>query len=71
MQVVIHGHDRDEEGVFVEGGNQLCPVLFGARHENKRYGLLELSKPYGGVEGLREGHEIRRLYGNPGAQCGY
>ena len=63
LKVVIHGHDRDEEGWFAEHHNQLCPVIFGAPRENKRYLELDLARFYGSVEDLQEGHEIRRLYG--------
>jgi hypothetical protein len=59
---VIHGHDRAEEGWFVEGGNQLCPVIFGAPRANKRYVLLDLSARYESVADLHDGVEIRRLY---------
>ena len=57
-----HGHDRDSNGWFVENGNQLCPVIFGAPRENKRYVLLDLSRRYQGVSELRDEEEIRRLY---------
>ena len=60
--LVIHGHDRDEKGWFAEHGNQLCPVIFGAPRENKRYVRLELAARYHGTADLRDGREIRRLY---------
>jgi hypothetical protein len=60
--MVIHGHDRDEAGFFIEGGNQLCPVIFGAPRRNKRYVRLDLARHYGSVRELREGLEILRLY---------
>jgi hypothetical protein len=63
LQVVIHGHDRDESGFFVEGGHQLCPVLFGAPRGNKRFVRLDLSARYDGVWALRDGYEILRLHG--------
>jgi hypothetical protein len=59
---VIHGHDRDEAGFFFEGENQLCPVLFGAPREAKRYVLLDLAARYPGASALLDGREIRRLY---------
>jgi hypothetical protein len=62
LRFVVHGHDRDPAGVFVEGGNQICPVLFGAPREKKRYLLLDLAARYGSLAELREEHEIRRLY---------
>jgi hypothetical protein len=63
---VAHGHDRDEAGSFTEGGNQVCPVLFGAPRGNKRYLRLDLAAAYRRVEELREGEEVRRLYGPEG-----
>jgi hypothetical protein len=63
IAVVIHGHDRAEEGWFAEGGNQLCPVIFGAPRANKRYVLLDLAARYGRVDDLRDGIEIRRIHG--------
>ena len=62
LTLVIHGHDRDEEGYFVEGENQACPVIFGAPRETKRYLRLDLAARYRGPDDLREGFEIRRLY---------
>ncbi len=59
---MIHGHDRDEEGWFTEGGNQLCPVLFGAPRQNKRFVVLDLSGHYRGIADIRDGVEILRLY---------
>lgn len=46
LTVVLHGHDRDEEGVFLEGHNQICPVIFGAPRSHKRYTKLDLSDYY-------------------------
>jgi 3',5'-cyclic AMP phosphodiesterase CpdA len=65
LRVVVHGHDRDEKGFFREGTNQVCPVIFGAPREAKRYVRLELGGRYESAEGLRDGVEIRRLYGEP------
>ena len=62
QRFVIHGHDRAEAGVFVHGGNQLCPVLFGAPRQRRRYVVLDLAARYRGVRSLREGIEIRRLW---------
>jgi predicted phosphodiesterase len=62
LTVVVHGHDRDGEGWFCEGLNQLCPVIFGAARENKRYVELDLSARYETVADLRQGFEIRKLY---------
>jgi hypothetical protein len=63
LGVVIHGHDRDDRGFFVEGRHQLCPVIFGAPRANKRYVRLDLGARYASVEDVRDGHEIRRLHG--------
>ena len=60
--MVIHGHDRDEAGFFVEGGNQLCPVLFGAPRGARRYLRLDLAASYRGPADLREGAEILHLH---------
>src|SRR5262249_31380970 len=62
LSLVVHGHARDEQGYFTEGGNQVCPVLFGSPDANKRYLVLDLAGRYRRVEDLREGIEIRRLY---------
>jgi len=62
LQVVVHGHDRDEAGWFAEGGNQLCPVLFGALPDEKRYLQVDLGARYLDAAALRDGHELRRLH---------
>lgn len=62
LRVVVHGHDRSEDGLFYEGGNQVCPVIFGAYREHKRYVCLDLAAHYPSAEALRDGHEILRLY---------
>lgn len=62
LALVIHGHDRDEAGFFFEGGNQVCPVIFGAPRENKRYVLLDLATHYSTFHAIRDGWEIRRLH---------
>lgn len=58
LGVVIHGHDRDEAGYFVEGDHQLCPVLFGAPRENKRFVVLDLAARYPDAHALRDGREL-------------
>lgn len=63
LGVVVHGHDRDEAGVFVEGRHQVCPVLFGAPRSHKRWVRLDLSAHYADALALRDGHEILRLHG--------
>jgi hypothetical protein len=63
LGVMVHGHDRDEMGFFIEGNHQLCPVLFGALRRTKSFLVIDLGRRYPNVHSLREGHEIRRLYG--------
>jgi hypothetical protein len=62
LRLVVHGHDRDEDGYFVEGGNQVCPVLFGAPRGNKRFLVLDLAARYDGVACLRQGIEVRKVH---------
>jgi hypothetical protein len=62
LRFVIHGHDRDEDGYFFEGGNQLCPVIFGAPRRNKRFVLLDLAERYASAMDLKPGREILPLY---------
>ncbi len=63
LTFVAHGHDRDERGFFVEGPNQICPVLFGAPREQRRYLLLDARTRYEDATALREGVEILRVHG--------
>lgn len=62
VSLVIHGHDRDEEGFFAGGERQACPVIFGAARAQRRYVLLDLSAHYNSAADLRDGAEIRRLH---------
>ncbi|MBK6459477.1 MAG: metallophosphoesterase [Myxococcales bacterium] len=62
LTFVAHGHDKDEDGVFFEGRNQVCPVLFGARREARRHLLLDLEARYADAMALREGHEVLRVH---------
>jgi predicted phosphodiesterase len=62
IHLVVHGHDRDVAGYFTEGGNQVCPVLFGAPRANKRYLRLDLAASYRTATDLREGVEILKLH---------
>jgi hypothetical protein len=66
LRVVVHGHDRDQQGWYVEGGNQLQPVLFGAPDENKRYLWVDLAEPVNGADDLAK-TALRRLHGPPPA----
>lgn len=62
LQVVVHGHDRDERGFFHEGTTQVCPVLFGAPRAAKRYLQIDLGARYRQASDLRDGIELRHLY---------
>lgn len=62
LRVVVHGHDKTEDGFFYEGDNQVCPCLFGAPRHAKRYVRLDLAARYERAEDLRDGFEIRRLW---------
>lgn len=62
LRVVVHGHDVDLDGWYVEYGNQACPVLFGAPPANRRYVIVDLGARYERAEDLREGVEVLRLY---------
>lgn len=62
LRVVLHGHDKTEDGFFYEGANQVCPCIFGAPRANKRYVRLDLSARYEQATDLRDGFEIRRLW---------
>ena len=63
LTFVVHGHDRDESGWFIEGDNQACPVIFGAPRAHKRLLCLDLAARYRSVHELRDGVEIQRLHG--------
>lgn len=63
LRVVVHGHDRDERGFFKEGMTQLCPCIFGAPRDAKRYVRVDLAARYDDVQALRDGIEILHLYG--------
>lgn len=62
VRLLIHGHDRDEEGWFIDGRHALCPVLFGAPPGEKRYLDVDLAARYDDPLDLREHREIRRLH---------
>lgn len=65
LHLVVHGHDRDESGLFVEGGNQICPVIFGAQPELERCLIADLAARYRSPADLREGFEIVRVRATP------
>ncbi len=61
LRFVVHGHDRDEKGIFFEQNNQVCVVIFGALRHEKRFVVLDLTKKYE-MENLKTGNIVRRLY---------
>lgn len=61
LRLVVHGHDRDESGLFIEGDNQICPVIFGAQPELERCLVVDLAARYRSPADLREGVEIIRI----------
>lgn len=65
-RVLIHGHDRQEDG-FARSGTAallLC-TSFGARRSAKTYAWLDLGRQYASVADLRDGIELRRLWPEP------
>ena len=62
LAVVVHGHDVDLDGWYTEGGNQACPVLFGALPTMRRYLVVDLARRYASASDLRDGVELRFLY---------
>lgn len=60
LKVAVHGHDRDQSGWFIEGGNQVQPVIFGAPRENKRYLWVDLARTVESPEALLS--SLRHLY---------
>ncbi len=61
-RVLVHGHDRDEDGWFIDGRHALCPVIFGAERAAKRYLRIDLAGRYDEAMDLRENREVLRLY---------
>lgn len=61
LRVVVHGHDRDQSGWYIEGDNQVQPVLFGAPRANKRYLEVDLSRPVQSCQQL-ESDMLRHLH---------
>lgn len=63
LRVLVHGHDRDEEG-FSRSGDAallLC-TSFGARQARKSYLWLDRGRRYASLGELRDGMELRRLW---------
>jgi hypothetical protein len=62
LDLIVHGHDREEEGFFATGeAALLLCTSFGARRSRKSYLWLERGQRYK-LADLREGHELRRLW---------
>jgi hypothetical protein len=63
-RVMVHGHDREEEGwAPTSDVSALLCTSFGARRERKAYLWLDLARPLASIADVREGHELRRLFG--------
>ena len=63
LKVLVHGHDRDEEGFRLAGeAALLLCTSFGARRARKSYLWLDRGLRYASLAALRDGIEIRRLW---------
>ena len=62
FHLLVHGHDRDEAGFYVDGSNCLGLCIFGAPRANKRCLWADLSATYASAADLRDGVEIRRIH---------
>jgi len=63
LAVLIHGHDREEDGFAPSGSaSMLLCTSFGARHARKSYLWLDRAQRYPSVAALRDGIELRRLW---------
>jgi hypothetical protein len=63
LRVLVHGHDREEEGFYASGDAALLLCTsFGARRAKKAYLWLDRAQHYASVAALREGVELRRLW---------
>jgi hypothetical protein len=63
-RIAIYGHDVVREGYERVGAEQLCvSSSFALFDKDKVYVELELSQPYPDVLSLREGIELKKLYG--------
>jgi hypothetical protein len=62
LRVLVHGHDRDEEGFSATGeAALLLCTSFGARQARKSYLWLDRGRRYT-LGDLRDGDELRRLW---------
>jgi hypothetical protein len=63
-RVLVHGHDREEMGYAPTGpAAMLLCTSFGARRAYKTYLWLDRARRYESLADLREGIELRRLWG--------
>jgi Calcineurin-like phosphoesterase len=62
--VLVHGHDREETGYAPNGeAALLLCTSFGAQRARKTYAWLDRAARYRSLADLRDGHELRRLWG--------
>jgi hypothetical protein len=63
LSVLVHGHDREEEGFTPTGKAALLLCSsFGARRARKSYLWLDRARRYASLADLRDGIELRRLW---------
>jgi hypothetical protein len=63
LGVLVHGHDREEEGFYATGARSLLLCTsFGARRARKSYLWLDRGRRYASLDDLRDGVELRRLW---------
>jgi len=63
LGVLVHGHDREEEGFHPTGpAALLLCTSFGARRARKSYLWLDRARRYTSLNALRDGIELRRLW---------
>lgn len=63
LGVLVHGHDREEEGFHPNGpAALLLCTSFGARRARKSYLWLDRAQRHASLDALRDGSEIRRLW---------
>jgi hypothetical protein len=61
--VLLHGHDREEEGFSRNGAAALLLCTsFGARQPRKTYAWLDLAHRYASLDDLEGSGALRRLY---------
>jgi Calcineurin-like phosphoesterase len=61
--LLLHGHDREEEGFFATGPSALLLCTsFGARQSRKTYAWLDLAHRYTSLDELQRSGALRRLW---------